>query len=590
VRSVKIHDAHGARGTQAVPAVRVTDLEITYPDADRPAVRRVSFEAWPGELVLVMGATGAGKSTLIKSLARIVPSFQAASVQGSVAIFGDPVDGRGVPELAGTVGVIFQDFEAQLFSTNVLCEVAFAMEQLGTTPPEMPTRAMMALNAVGLGDCADRDPATLSGGEKQRLAIASMLALEPPILLLDEPTTDLDPVGTAEVLGLLDAMRREGRTVIVVEHEIAAAAIADRMLLLRDGEVVAYGCPRELLPQVALLEECGVRPHDVARILAVLDAGTFEWPPVTEGSAYSDQLLDAAHRVLSGRGFGAPAPGGATESSGPVSAIGPPRVVVHDVSFEYRVGVQALDRVTLTLHAGEFVALIGQNGSGKTTLAKHLNGLLRPTVGRVELDGTALDRIPPGERAALVGFVFQDPDHQLFAATAAEEVAFGPTNLGLPVGEIERRTRSALDAVGLGHRGSADPFLLDKGERQRLAVASVLSLEPAIMILDEPTTGLDYREQCVMMDLLMRLNAEGMTVVIITHSPWVVAEYASRAILMVGGQVIWDDSLRALFERPELLERAKFRVPDVTALGHRFGVSALTVEELATRLRGRGTS
>jgi energy-coupling factor transport system ATP-binding protein len=206
-------------------------------------------------------------------------------------------------------------------------------------------------------------------------------------------------------------------------------------------------------------------------------------------------------------------------------------------------------------------------------------------VGRVELDGVDLSTIAPHRAASEVGFVFQDPDHQLFAATAADEVAFGPANLGLRAAEVERRTREALDAVGLGHRRDADPFLLDKGERQRLAVASVLSLQPGIMILDEPTTGLDYREQRVMMTLLRRLNAGGMTVVIITHSPWVVAEYASRAILMAGGRIVWDGPLRSLFEMPDLLASAKFRVPEITALGRRFGLTALTVEELAGLLQ-----
>jgi energy-coupling factor transport system ATP-binding protein len=227
----------------AVPAVRAQGLGVTYRGADRRALGKVSLDVRQGEMVLVMGASGAGKSTLIKALSRIVPCFESAQVDGEVELFGEPIDVRTVGDLAGTVGVIFQDFEAQLFSTNVLCEVAFAMEQLGVPSAQMPERVDGALAAVGLSGFSARDPATLSGGEKQRLAIAGLLTLDPPLLLLDEPTTDLDPVGKAEVLGLLDGLKKRGRTLIVVEHEIGVAAVADQILLLRAGEVVAYGPP-----------------------------------------------------------------------------------------------------------------------------------------------------------------------------------------------------------------------------------------------------------------------------------------------------------------------------------------------------------
>lgn len=567
-----------------LPAIRAKDLVITYRGGRQPALRGLSLQAERGEFVLVMGATGSGKSTLIKALARIVPCFQQAELRGEIALFGECVEGHAVRDLAGTVGVVFQDFESQLFSTNALCDVAFAMEQLGVPPADMPARAAAALAAVGLDGFAERDPSTLSGGEKQRLAIAGLLALEPPLLLLDEPTTDLDPAGKIEILNLLGALKRRGKTIVAVEHELAAAAVADRVVLLRQGDVLASGSPRELLPQVALFEACGVRPHDFARLFQLLDASA---PLCWEGwleHVTGEAANEAAHQALMAAGFVAAAADDAAGESDVPAASGPVRLAMHGVSYEYRSGSRALNNVSFTLRAREFVALVGQNGSGKTTLAKHLNGLLAPTSGAVLLDGVDLRDVAPHRVACEVGFVFQDPDHQLFAATAAEEVAFGPANLGLPADEVERRTRAALDAVGLSDRPCADPFLLDKGDRQRLAVASVLSMQPSILILDEPTTGLDYREQRQMMALLQRLNAAGTTVVIITHSPWVVAEFASRTVLMVGGRVVWDGSLRGMFARPDLLGQAAFRPPAVTALGQRFGVSALSVEELARHL------
>ena len=212
-------------------------------------------------------------------------------------------------------------------------------------------------------------------------------------------------------------------------------------------------------------------------------------------------------------------------------------------------------------------------------MAKHLNGLLRPTARRVLLSGTDLRELPMNRVAAEVGYVFQNPDHQIFAATVADEVAFGPRNFRVAPDEVAARVQGALQAVGLQGLEDADPFLLGKGHRQRLAVASLLALQPRLLILDEPTTGLDYTEQRHMMDLLARLHGQGMAILIITHSPWVVAEYADRGVLMSAGQILFDGPLRALFAEEALLAHAHFQAPDVTRLGRRFGVTPLSVDE-----------
>jgi energy-coupling factor transport system ATP-binding protein len=261
-------------------------------------------------------------------------------------------------------------------------------------------------------------------------------------------------------------------------------------------------------------------------------------------------------------------------------------VRVENAEHRYDNGHLALRGVSLQIHAGDFIALIGQNGSGKTTLAKHLNGLLRPTAGRVLLRGEDVQSLPLNRVAGNVGYVFQNPDHQIFAASIAEEVGFGPRNFGLGDAAVRERSRYALDAVGLNGLENEDPFLLSKSHRQRLAVASLLALQPELLILDEPTTGLDYEEQRHMMDLLARLNDGGMAIVIITHSPWVVAEYAERGLLMKNGQVLFDGPLRRLFEQEDLLTTARFCPPDVTRLGRHFGLTPLSVDELVEQLNG----
>jgi energy-coupling factor transport system ATP-binding protein len=545
------------------PAVLVRGLGCTYAEAPRPALVDVDCTLAPGSLTVIMGATGAGKSTLARCLTRLVPCFLAAEVVGEIRLLGESVSGRRVGELAGSVGMVFQDFEAQLFSTDVTQEVVFALEHTGVVPAEMASRVASALRAVGLAGFEGRDPTTLSGGEKQRLAIAGLLALRPPVMVLDEPTTDLDPAGRAEVLGVLGALRHEGLALLVIEHDTGAAAAADQLLLLREGRVVAHGPPSAVLADVAACVRAGVRPPDVSRVFAAL--GVPE-PPLD---------VDAAAERLRAAGHVPVVPTDPVEEPPPQPVL----LEIERLGHRYADGRTALDSVSLTIRRGEFVALIGRNGSGKTTLAKHLNGLLAPTTGTVRLQGRPLASVPLEQLAQRVGYVFQDPDHQLFAPTVADEVAFGPQNVGLAAVEVEARVAEALAAVGLEDR-TADPFLLDKGARQRLAVAAVLALRPDVLVLDEPTTGLDHPEQQRMLALLARLHAGGRTIVIITHTPWVIAEHAERVVLLADGRLRYDGALRSFFADDALVRAAAFRPPEVTQLGRRFGCTPLSVDEL----------
>jgi energy-coupling factor transport system ATP-binding protein len=246
-----------------------------------------------------------------------------------------------------------------------------------------------------------------------------------------------------------------------------------------------------------------------------------------------------------------------------------------------------LDALNFRIRPGEFVAIVGQNGSGKTTLAKHLVGLLTPTEGRVLLEGLDHTTLRPSETAHKVGYVFQNPDHQIFTSTVEAEIAFGPRNFGLGDDEVERRVAEVLHAVNLEDARQRDPFLLSKGERQRLAVASVLALRPRLLILDEPTTGLDYREQRRMMGLVSDLNHAGIAIIIITHAPWLVAEYARRVVLMRRGRILFDGRVDNFFQQNQLLQQSSFRPPEITLLASRFGLGALSPEEFASAFRER---
>jgi cobalt transport protein ATP-binding subunit len=559
-------------------AVSVQGVTFTYHGADRPALRGVSFAQNAGEMIGVMGASGAGKSTLAKCLNRIVPEFEDGDFHGAIRIAGESLEVLRVCDVAPKVGMVFQDFESQLFSTNVAHEVAFAMEQVGMDRAEMDRRILPALEAVGLRGFEHRDPMSLSGGEKQRLAIASVLALRPSVIVLDEPTTDLDPEGRAEVFELIKRLRGQGLSLIVIEHESEELRAADRIVVLREGEIAADGPPSEVFARTELLTACGVRPPGLGHALELLG---IEAQPKSVDQA-QDEIVRAYPRLARTAGGKV-----ADSQPQPPSSRGQPFIGIENVSYSYAGGPRVLDSIDLKVEAGEFLAIVGQNGSGKTTLAKHIVGLLQPATGRVTIDGKDRAQMRPAETAREVAYVFQNPDHQIFAATVEEEVAFGPRNFGLPDDEIRRRCDEALEAVGLQNERQSDPFLLSKGERQRLAVASVLVLRPRMLILDEPTTGLDHREQLRMMALVRDLNRSGIAIVIITHTPWLVAEYARRVVLMRKGAKIFDGSVREFFMQDDLLRSSSFRAPEITELSRRFGTLALTTDEFVAWVKGR---
>ncbi len=571
-------DSATAAHAMAPEAVAAEGVTFTYHGGAHPALREVSFAQSAGQMIGVMGASGAGKSTLAKCLNRIVPEFEGGDFRGVVRVGGAPLDGMRVADVAPKVGMVFQDFESQLFSTNVAHEVAFAMEQVGMSRQEINARLWPALEAVGLRGFEHRDPTSLSGGEKQRLAIASVLALRPSVIILDEPTSDLDPEGKTEVFALIRRLREQGLSLIVIEHESDELRQCDRIILLRDGTIIADDEPERVMTKLELLEQCGVHPPSLNHALELLGIGGHARDV---DHAYAE-IVRAFPRLAAPPGEASPADLPLEPRHDGATA---PLVEVEALSFAYPGSPRVLDSIDLRIGPGDFIAIVGQNGSGKTTLAKHVVGLLKPDAGRVMIEGRDRAAMRPAETAREVAYVFQNPDHQIFAATVEEEVKFGPRNFALEEEEVERRCAEVLHAVGLDNERASDPFLLSKGQRQRLAVASVLALRPRLLILDEPTTGLDYRETRRMMALVTELNRSGIAIVIITHTPWLVAEYARRVVLMRGGRKIFDGGVREFFLRDDLLRTSSFRPPDVAVLGRRFGALALTPAELAAWVR-----
>jgi energy-coupling factor transport system ATP-binding protein len=366
---------------------------------------------------------------------------------------------------------------------------------------------------------------------------------------------------------------RDDVTLVVVEHETEETLDADRIIVLREGKIIADRPAREILRDVKLLEESSVMPLQVASFFRERGVEDRQLPLTPEEAMEEFErrgwrVSPERHREL------------VEGDESREENYGEPLIEVEGLTHRYPNGVVALEGVDLIVRRGEFLAVLGQNGSGKTTLVKHFNGLLKPTEGSVRVNGEETEKQGLRRLGQEVGYVFQNPDHQIFSDTVADEVAFGPKIREMEGDEVEERVEEALAAVGMEGRGDEDPFGLTKGERQRVAVASVLAVRPEVLILDEPTTGLDYAEQRSMMELVKRLNEGGSTIIAVTHTMWVVAEYAHRAVVVRDGKVALQGTVREVFSEENELRDASLRPPHIVSLGNSIGYPVLSVEEM----------
>lgn len=553
----------------AGPVLAFEKVTFRHRGAQTDALAGVDLALAPGETVVLLGASGAGKSTLCLAANGLAPHFVRGALGGRVLAVGRDTREHPPRSFAADVGVVFQDFESQIFASTVELEAAFCPENLAVPPAEIRGRVDYALARVGLTGLERRSPATLSGGQKQRLVLAAALAGGPRLLVLDEPASDLDPAGREEVHAVARALRsRRATALLIAEPEAEEALGADRVAVLARGRVVLDGPPGDVLASTQALRAAGVPLPAAAELTERLGLA------VTADPERAAALVrDAGWR-----------PRATTAPSPSPPAAGPVRLAARGLTFSYPGGPPVLRGVDLEIRAGEIVAILGSNGSGKSTLARLLAGLLPAPRGAVSLAGRDPADLPRGEAGRLAGFVFQNPDHQIFAESVEAEVAFGPRLQGLGPREARQRVDEALAAVGLLGRRDADPFLLSKGERQRVAVASVLATRPEVLILDEPTTGLDHREVDEMLALVRRLNGAGHTVVMITHAMRVAAEHAHRVVAMAAGGIVADGPPADVFHQPELLARAALRPPGAAALAARLGCTAVSVDGIVAAI------
>lgn len=574
-----VFDASTSSQADASVFLSIQGLTFRPTHASHPVLKNISLNLQRGELVVLMGRTGSGKSTLCYAMNGLVPQFVQGDFVGTITVNGHSSTESPVWEQANRVGLVFQDFETQLVSTNVETELRYALESHGgprSFPNEEALRQQIrqTLDLVGLTGLERRDPFSLSGGQRQRLVVASVLVQEPQLLVMDQPLTDLDPAGRAQFLQLLDQLKAKGVTVILTEHGLEDLMQADRVCVLDQGEMIWQGSPRDILSQPELAKQQGLTPYPLAECFQGFETQTL---PATIEEAW--QLADDLGVTVKGLPSSDLAPN--MVSSRTSNNV----IEVKNASVHYHPGAPVLSGVSLSIQAGEFVAILGQNGSGKSTLAKLFNGLLLPIEGQVLVMEKDTKHTGVGQLASIVGHVFQNPDHQIFAESVRKEVAFGAKNTGCSSEECEARVSDALQAVGLTGAEDQDPFSLAKGERQRVAVASILAAKPQIIIVDEPTTGLDAEESVRMMTMMRVLNRQGHTIIMITHDMGLVGNYATRCVLLHHGKIIADGATREIFSDPELVQSAALRLPAITRFGHRWGATLLSMEEVRKALQ-----
>jgi|Deesub1362A_J573_1020465.scaffolds.fasta_scaffold00272_37 energy-coupling factor transport system ATP-binding protein len=545
-------------------------LHFTYSGSQTPALVDVSITIDEGEFVLLAGPSGSGKSTLARCLNGLVPHFHGGRFGGKVVVCGLDTRRATVAELARHVGFVFQDPENQLVSMEVEREIAFGLENIGLPKDVIGKRIEEALDTVGILHLRKKHPKELSGGEKQRVAIASVLALHPNVLVLDEPTSELDPQGAEDVLKVVERINDElGITVILIEHRLDRVMhLVDRVIVMDRGRIIADGEPREVMKDERLRETGTEIPPVVDLTLKVMEhyepdilRDGFKIPlTVKEGR----KILRPLFRRVNGVEW----------KPQTHHQTGKTVVLIENVWFGYDQPI--LKGVSLNVRKGEFVALLGRNASGKTTLLKHLIGLNIPNKGKVVVCGLDTRRATVAELARHVGFVFQNPNDHLIADTVFEEVAFPLKSMGYD--NIEERVNEVLKLLKLERYRDCYPRSLSGGEKQRVAIASVLAFEPEILILDEPTRGLDFSLKEYIMKILDEYRKNGRTVIYSTHDVETAARHGDRAVIMSEGKIVIDD------EKHKGLANALLFSPQINRMiqsFRRYGVpdEILTVEE-----------
>lgn len=566
--------------------IEVKDVTFTYSGAQRHALERVSLAVAEGEFVGIIGPSGAGKSTLAGVMSGAVPHHFSGELYGACLVDGKDTCEITLTDVSRLVGSVLQDIDAQFVASNVRDELLFGLENFGMAHDEIPVRMQQAFETVGIEDLRDREIATLSGGQKQKVAIAAILALRPRVLVLDEPTAALDPASSTLVFETLREVNRSaGITVVVIEQKVALLSeYCSRVVVLDQGKLVFDDTPRKVFSHGERLREIGVDSPRVARVSNSLAAMGLCEPgepalTVDEAAALVARIVSAGVRGVDVEGprssvvSYAPSHAAARDSSidedSVVVAPSPARadepiVRFRGVGYSYPGGGASVRALDFEVFPGEIVGIVGQNGAGKTTLTKLLNGLLKPAEGNVVVAGLNTREVPTSRIARHVSTLFQNPDRQICKDTVLDEVAFGLLLQGVSLDEASARAKATCERFGLPLDEA--PFSLSRGQRQMVALASVVVGEPQIIVLDEPTSGLDYRECMTVMETVRDMAAAGSAVVMVCHDMEVMSDFADRLVVMANGEILGRGTCADVFANADLMQCAFVEPPQAIAL------------------------
>ena len=551
------------------PIIELRDVSFSYDEGREKALDAVSLSVREGDFVGVIGPSGAGKSTLAAMMSGAIPHHYAGKLYGATLVDGHDTCDVTLTDISRIVGSVLQDIDTQMVASVVEDEMLFGLENFGVPHDKIEERLAGALDAVGIADLRNREIATLSGGQKQKVAIAAILALEPRVLVLDEPTAALDPASSRHVFDTLhEVNERMGITVVVIEQKVALLSeYCGRIVVLDHGRVAFEGTPPEVFSHGEELREMGVDSPRVARVSnslarhGVIERG-LPCLNVPEATALIAGLVGTGHAAegearVPAASPHAPAPRPHAEGAEPV-------VELSGVNFSYPGGGASVRNLEMRVYPGELVGVVGQNGAGKTTLTKLLNGLLKPASGEVRIAGLSTSEVPTSAIAAHCATLFQNPDHQICKDTVLEEVAFGLELQGVEPGRARERAEGVAKRFGLPLDEA--PFSLSCGQRQMVALASVVVCEPEVVLLDEPTSGLDYRECMTVMETVREMAEHGCAVIMVCHDMEVVSDFAERLVVMANGEILARGVAAEIFSDADLMERAYVAPPQMVQL------------------------
>ena len=532
--------------------LEVEHLKYRYPHTKKLALDDISFTAEKGEFIGIIGENGAGKSTLSQAFCGLVPQFYKGAYGGKVTV--DGIDAATTPtaELCKKVGLIFQNPFNQLSGAKdtVWDEVAFGLENFGVPAEQIHERLDKVLHQLDIWQFREKNPFDLSGGQMQRVAIASVLAMEPEILLLDEPTSQLDPQGSEEVFHTVELLAKTGITIFMIEQKMEKlASYCDKILLLHEGKQIDFDTPEKIFSRPDLAE-LGICPPYVTRYCIEQNLfrpdGTY---PVTMEDVKRVLKRDMERKVT------------LPQLTDPVlTEIPEDRFVVRNLKFSYTEDHPIFENFQLSLDQRP-TAIIGQNGAGKTTLVRLLKGLLKPSAGTILYQGEDISRRTVASLAGQVGYVFQNPDDQIFKYKVIDEVMFGPLNIGMPKEKAKEKAMEALALTELTSYAGENPYDLELSQRKLVAIASVLAMDTDVIILDEPTIAQDYRGKEIIRNIITSLSGQGKLVLAILHDMDFVAQCFSRVVVLAHGQLLADGTPSEVFVQEDVLKKAALDMP-----------------------------